>query len=897
MTLRRCVVLAVCASLLSACAALRPSPSAKPEGPNSWVAPQLQSAPGEIPKLQQPLAVDGDLKEWAGSASVPIRCRAYLSKTYPVYGWSGPADAGMEVFCAWTAEGLALAANVTDDDLQRLDALEIYVAGNPDKNSADSAAPAGVRKITIHPPLGDKAAQLDMGQPPAPSLATGKPLSKGKAPAQNKAPAAANEKAPPRAPEAAAKFAGKKTGGGWTAELLLPWSLLPGFKPAEGAEIAMQFALSESDSRMWQSYVLTQFTYGGVKGWGKKGAEVKAENLPQWMLVYSLRPMEMASLEPMVAVDVPRVIGVEPPRPIAVEVGSTLSDLVKSLHVNVFDPPGHMIVGQQMERRECPAACAGSLCAQADWPARMKSDGFYLVQVVAQDYEGKPLFDVARPVLRVANTIAADYDRIAKADIAKVAQREPSEAVEWLGVGATIERMKQGAEKADVEETILRAKEIDARIAVLEGAKPDVGKYPILNLLTLAQGPQDGVSLEFNNPNQCTLVFYWGSLPLAWASAAQQANAEAARQAVEGEGKGGGSSETIDLAGLPARLAAMDSVKDNAAQLTVAAGDRVISVYASSRKSAELVARLIAAGKPVADSDLDALRRQTVEDLAPKADPAAGDGKELHMGDVHMHSIYSDGSASPVGLMLQGMYCHYDYAVMSDHNNVEGAPVAQRLFQEHGVAFPIVKGQEISEFIHMNAYPLQERIPWNLMPEEAAKRAHEQGAAIQWNHPGGGSEWAKKHLAEGIAGTGLDAWEHYPAKYEEWKKAGALSTIVGSTDEHFGFVGPNQERTLFFAPAPTGEALADAVRSKSAVALFGKKGRLFYGPDDAEIAKVWATLAEGKSMKEAKAERLRAALKDADIAGLLRDSPVKPAPFHLLNLAPLNPPGATEMED
>ena len=887
-------------SLVVALLAVQMAVAGESDGPDSWVAPQIQTAPAQLPKLQQELAVDGDLKEWAGAASVPVRCRAYLSKVYGVYGWGGLADAGMEVFCAWTADGLALAANVTDDDLQRLDALEFYIAGIPDKPSADSAPPAGVRKITIHPPLGDKAAQLDMGQPPAPSQATGKPLSKGKSSVKGKAASKAKGTAQPKARDAAAKFAGKKTDGGWAAELFVPWRQLSVFKPAEGARIAMQFALSESDSRMWQSYVLTQFTYGGVKGWGKKGAQVKARDLPQWMLVESLEPNDKATLEPMVAVDVPRVIGQEPPRPIAVEVGASLAGRVKSLFVAFRNPKGEALVAKRLEPRECPPACAGSICAQTEWPSTaLTRDGFYLVDVIAYGADGKPLVEVKRLALLVAHTIAADYDRIAKADIAKVAQREPFEAEEWLGVGATIERMKQGAEKADVEETLLRAKEIDARIAVLEGAKPAAGKYPILRLLTLAQGPQDGVSLEFNGATQCTLVFYWGSVPLAWATVTQHASADSARQAIEGEGKGKGAgpSETIDLDGMPARLAAVDPSKDNAAQLTVAAGDQVISVLASSRKSAEELARLIAAGKPVADSDLDALRRQTVEDVASKADPAAGDGKALHMGDVHMHSIYSDGSASPVGLMLQAMYCHYDYAVISDHNNVEGAPVAQRLFKEHGVVFPIVKGQEISEFVHMNAYPLKERIPWNLMPEEAAKQAHAQGAAIQWNHPGGASEWAKKHLAEGVVGTGFDAWEHFPAHYAAWKEAGILPTVVGSTDEHFGFVGPNQERTLFFAPAATGEALAEAVRSKNAVALFGKKGRLLYGPNDAAIAKVWASLAEGKSMKDAKAERLRSALKDADIAGLLRHSPVKPTPFKSLNLAPLAPSGAAEGED
>jgi hypothetical protein len=125
----------------------------------------------------------------------------------------------------------------------------------------------------------------------------------------------------------------------------------------------------------------------------------------------------------------------------------------------------------------------------------------------------------------------------------------------------------------------------------------------------------------------------------------------------------------------------------------------------------------------------------------------------------------------------------------------------------------------------------------------------------------------------------VDAWEHVPPRYDEWKKAGILPAITGTTDTHNGtFAGGGHagtERTVIIAPAPTGENLAEAIRNKRVVAVSLTAPHFLYGSDEM-TGIVWGALAEGKGLKEARAERLKATLKNADLMGLLRDSPTKP---------------------
>jgi hypothetical protein len=325
------------------------------------------------------------------------------------------------------------------------------------------------------------------------------------------------------------------------------------------------------------------------------------------------------------------------------------------------------------------------------------------------------------------------------------------------------------------------------------------------------------------------------------------------------------------------------TVKRRFCRLEVADGDQVLRVECPAPAVAALAAEWVMARRRVSAADADRLRLALVKALAPPtpeaATPAAEGPAQVLSGDCHMHTFYSDGRCSPVGLMCAAIYAGLDFAVISDHNEIAGAQLAARLLSNHGVDYPVIVGEEITlSWSHVNAYPVTRFIAPAQTVEAIGSAAEAQGAVVQWNHPGfPAADFAVKQMPLGLAGTGLSAWEHYPARHDDWLKAGTLPPIVGATDTHDGtFAKP--ERTIICVPKASGAALASAVRRGRAVALLHGRDTLFYGPDAASIAAVWTALAQGETLRDEKAERLKAVLRNADIAGLLRASEPRPVP-------------------
>jgi len=305
-------------------------------------------------------------------------------------------------------------------------------------------------------------------------------------------------------------------------------------------------------------------------------------------------------------------------------------------------------------------------------------------------------------------------------------------------------------------------------------------------------------------------------------------------------------------------------------------GRRQVQVAAVTREAAELILNWVVRGTPITVQEVDGLRRMIVEGLGIEAGkPVLPDGFSLYCGDLHSHTFHSDGTPSPLSLVCQSMYCNMDYLAMTDHNTIEGALVVRTLMDRHDCGYAMIIGEEITMgWSHMNAYPLREPVPWDRSPYETIKAAHRTGAVIQWNHPGyPRGDWAAKHCVNGIAGTALDAWEHYPPRYREWKKQKMLPVLVGTTDTHNGTFG-DLERTVVLAPSPAGDDVAEAIRRGRAVLLNASLPELFYG-SDAMIELAAGALAEGEGLKAAARKRIAAALAGMDLATMVRKSPPK----------------------
>lgn len=330
------------------------------------------------------------------------------------------------------------------------------------------------------------------------------------------------------------------------------------------------------------------------------------------------------------------------------------------------------------------------------------------------------------------------------------------------------------------------------------------------------------------------------------------------------------------LAPISRSLAA--TIEEGAPRINIAVGNRLVRAYAPCAEAAETAARLVIAGAPIAPADVENIRAALSRALPP--DPARNPIPDLPLfvGDVHSHTFFSDGMPSPIGLVCQAMACGLDFLVISDHNTIAGAQLAVELLASNKVAFPVTVGQEVTtSWAHMNAYPLAKPIPADLPCYEIVKQTHKQGAVIQWNHPGQGSDDAfyKQHGPTAMAGTGFDAWEHMPADQLAWRRKGVLPVLVGSTDTHSGTFNA-LERTAVVAPTAHGEDLAEAIRRRAVCLVCARELEYAYGVNPGVTDAVRVMIAQPDKWKAIKAERIRGYLANADIPGLLRSSPSAP---------------------
>lgn len=171
-----------------------------------------------------------------------------------------------------------------------------------------------------------------------------------------------------------------------------------------------------------------------------------------------------------------------------------------------------------------------------------------------------------------------------------------------------------------------------------------------------------------------------------------------------------------------------------------------------------------------------------------------------------------------------------DFLIISDHETIEGAEILQKVMKEYSFAFPMIIGEEIAiPDGHFNAYPLAKRISNQLGFDGIIKAAREQNAAIQWNHPGGYTN-RKDHLENGLQGLDLDAWEHIPPKYDEWKAKGMLPTLTGSSDTHTTTF-PMERSFIMANRMKDGFDIANAVKSGNVAILLPNHTGFIFGSD------------------------------------------------------------------
>jgi len=307
--------------------------------------------------------------------------------------------------------------------------------------------------------------------------------------------------------------------------------------------------------------------------------------------------------------------------------------------------------------------------------------------------------------------------------------------------------------------------------------------------------------------------------------------------------------------------------------------DMLVSVSHPSRWVAEEAVNLVVKGKPVSESDVEIIRKTLVNEFAfsMKSSEKVKRQGFIYCGDLHSHSTFSDGNLSPVGMVVESMYCFMDFFALTDHNTIEGAKIVSKLLAEHGFNYTFLIGEEITtKSFHFNAYPLKKTVSYSGSAEEIIAEAKQQSALVQWNHPGWtNSQWELSRLDQPLNDTGLDAWEHIPLMYYQWKKQDVCPPLVGSTDSHDGTFS-NPERTIIFSSDLSETSIIDAIKNRRSILVSPGYGSDYLYGENIIMGEVWDALFEAQELKKAKQDYITRMLKNSDLAGLLLEKYEKP---------------------
>ncbi len=215
---------------------------------------------------------------------------------------------------------------------------------------------------------------------------------------------------------------------------------------------------------------------------------------------------------------------------------------------------------------------------------------------------------------------------------------------------------------------------------------------------------------------------------------------------------------------------------------------------------------------------------------APVARPKRGPG--WYRGDLHTHTVHSDGGWDVADLIAFALANHLDFLALTDHNTVSGLPALERLCPED--LLPIC-GMELTTFWgHALALGRREWVDWRI---EAGKRemaqiaaeVEAQGGLFVIAHPEAigdpyctGCRWLFQDVYPGparVVEVWNDRWSsasRNDAGLElafEWMNRGLRMALTAGTDRHH-LHDPiaGQAYNLVYAEELTEAAILQAIR-------------------------------------------------------------------------------------
>jgi hypothetical protein len=242
---------------------------------------------------------------------------------------------------------------------------------------------------------------------------------------------------------------------------------------------------------------------------------------------------------------------------------------------------------------------------------------------------------------------------------------------------------------------------------------------------------------------------------------------------------------------------------------------------------------LITAERQTSSSSAGASVAPIAERGTPRAvsleQKVAGHGARWWRGDLHMHTVHSDGNWTIAELISSARNTGLDFIVITDHNTASHHAEIDRL--SNGSRQPLVlRGEEITTYGgHTNAWGLPSGtwIDFRTHPGDNARisniaaQAHRAGALISINHPFvlcGGCAWGYDAAARDF--DAIEVWngpwdftdEPAVKMWDKILQSGRHITAIASTDSHRQDTPIGKPSTLVSAKVLSQGTILNAIR-------------------------------------------------------------------------------------
>ncbi len=228
------------------------------------------------------------------------------------------------------------------------------------------------------------------------------------------------------------------------------------------------------------------------------------------------------------------------------------------------------------------------------------------------------------------------------------------------------------------------------------------------------------------------------------------------------------------------------------------------------------------------------------------------DGYQTLKCDLHIHTVFSDGLVWPTVRVVEAWQEGLDAIAITDH--IEYRPYketvkgdlneAYRIAKQKGdeIGFIVIQGTEITRskpIGHLNALFINDANPMDVEdPLKAIDIALEQGAYIQWNHPGWPDDKSTLYpVHEELLKAGkihgvevVNYMEYYPVVFD-WCNTYDIAPTANTdihdliTGDYGRAEGTMRPMTLVFAAEKTEQGIKEALMASRTAALFD--GMLF----------------------------------------------------------------------